>query len=53
MTISQVEMKKVYSNFPHLCYAVLLDKNEVYTMLRSEILKNMEVAHSSKSLVTN
>jgi len=46
-------MKKAHSNFPHLCYAVLLDKHKVYTMLRSEILKNMEVAHSSIALVTN
>lgn len=53
MTFSQVEMKKVCSNFPHLCYTVLLDKHKVYTMLKSEILKNMEVAHSSKALVTN
>jgi hypothetical protein len=53
MTFSQVEMKKVHSKFPHLCYAVLLDKHKVHTMLRSEILKNMEVAQSSKALVTN
>jgi hypothetical protein len=53
MTFSQVEMKKVQSNFPHLCYTVLLDKHKVHTMLRSEILKNMEVAHSSKAPVIN
>jgi hypothetical protein len=53
MTFSQGEMKKVHSDFPHLCYAVLLDKHKVYTMLRPGILKNMEVAHSSKALVTN
>jgi hypothetical protein len=52
MTFSQVEIKKVYSKFPHLCYAVLLDKHKVYTMLTSEILKNMEVTQSSNALVT-
>jgi hypothetical protein len=53
MTFSQVEMKKVQSNFPHLSFTVLLDKHKVYTMLRSEILKNMEGAHSSKAPVIN